>query len=128
MGIKAADRTSVNAYFLGGFAGGMVLGFPGAAYLVVAEPNPDPKPYMGGGLLTISAVTLYGAGSPVKITGAVQDELRVQSPAAQQAFRHSYTHRVRQRRRDAAMVGGVAGTAVAALAFLVLVAGMGSGY
>lgn len=76
---------------------------------------------MGVGLLAISGAAVFGARSPVELTTIASDEMLAQSPALQEASGQSYTQRVRQRQRDAALVGGVAGTAVGALALFVFV-------
>jgi predicted lipid-binding transport protein (Tim44 family) len=128
MGLKAADRSSVDGYFLGGLAGGLVLGFYSAVYPFVDRATPGLKRSIGAGLLTISGAAVLGARSPVEMTATVSEELRARSPEEQETFRQSYAQHLRQRRRDAALMGGATGTAVGAIAFILFNYSVGRGY
>jgi hypothetical protein len=116
-GRTAADTTPVRGYVvvgaLTGFVGG-ALGFPFWASNAAA---------VGSLALVPFAWTVAVAGKRSRAAPTLDLAARIQSEpeAYQEAFRASYAQRLAQRRRRAAIIGGVGGVLVGAAAFVGLV-------
>jgi hypothetical protein len=101
-GVAAAEERDVAGRAVGGFLGGLPIGFFG---ILVLQPDPAGAIGVGGGLAIIGASWKLGGIEPPQT-----QSLRERGPAYRRAYTRSYGERLIQRRRNAALLGGVAGT------------------
>ena len=112
-GIVAAEERVVAGRAMGGFIGGLPIGFLG---LLLTRADPAGAIGVGSGLVIIGVSWKLGGIEPPQT-----QTLREHGPAYQRAYSRSYGERLRQRRRNAAILGGVAGTVTGfGLLFLLL--------
>lgn len=105
-----AGRPGTGGYFAGGFVSGLPLGLFGLAAGISREP----------GLVAVSlagvaggVVTLGSAERPTRVLPPqLEQRLAGRGPVYGEAFRQGYSARLSERRRRAAMIGGLAGTGV----------------
>lgn len=105
-----AGRPGTGGYFAGGFVSGLPVGFFGLPAGIGREPAFVAVSLAGvaGGI-----VTLGSAERPTRVLPPQLERwLAERGPVYGEAFRQAYSARLSERRRRAAMVGGLAGTGV----------------
>lgn len=116
-GRRLAGRPGVLGYAAGGFAGGLPVGFVGLFAVFTGRAAFVAPTAAGAAVLTATTVR---ANRAVVLPPDVERGLERRSPEYGQAFRDAYAERLRGRRREAAVLGGIAGT-VAGFALLLKV-------
>lgn len=87
-GTSEAEGVGTGGYFAGGLAGGLLLG-----------------------LIGTGIVYAVAAGSAVDLESSAQARIADESAVYQQGFRDAYTRKVKSKRKQSALVGGLLGTA-----------------
>ena len=101
-GIAAAEERVVAGRAMGGFIGGLPIGFLG---ILVIQGDPVGAIGIGAGVGIIGASWRLGGIEPPQT-----QSLRDHGPAYQGAYARSYRERLLDRRRKAAILSGVAGS------------------
>ncbi|CAA9329790.1 MAG: hypothetical protein AVDCRST_MAG68-2428 [uncultured Gemmatimonadetes bacterium] len=125
-GRAAAGRASTAGYAVGGFLGGVLLGLGGYALLEGERPHNPLALYAGFGAGVVTGAVVTAGESGRELPARVAERLRALTPEEREAFRAAYTARVRERRTRAAVLGGLAGTAVGASAVAALLQVIGN--